>query len=63
MQIGGGQFWKRISVPTLWYQNPCDASTSYMLDQILGKLNFQAKIWPLSKVVPSQNKRTCLKSF
>ena len=25
MQIGGGQFRKRISAPTLWYQNPCDA--------------------------------------
>ena len=26
MQIGGGQFRKRISAPTPWYQNPCDAS-------------------------------------
>ena len=26
MQIGDGQFRKRISVPTPWYQNPCDAS-------------------------------------
>ena len=23
---GGGQFRKRISVPTPWFQNPCDAS-------------------------------------
>ena len=26
MQIGGGHFRKRISAPTPWYQNPCDAS-------------------------------------
>ena len=26
MQIGGGEFRKSISVPTPWYQNPCDAS-------------------------------------
>ena len=26
MEIGGGQFRKRISAPTPWYQNPCDAS-------------------------------------
>ena len=26
MQIGGGQFQKRTSVPTPWYQTPCDAS-------------------------------------
>ena len=26
MQIGGGQFRKRILAPTSWYQNPCDAS-------------------------------------
>ena len=25
MQIGGGEFWKGISAPTPWYQNPCDA--------------------------------------
>ena len=27
MQIGGGQFEKSRSVPTPWYQNPCNAST------------------------------------
>ena len=26
VQIGGGQFRKRISAPTPWYQNPCDAT-------------------------------------
>ena len=26
MQMGGGQFRKRISASTPWYQNPCDAS-------------------------------------
>ena len=31
------QFQKRILAPTLWYQNPCDASIFYMPDQILEK--------------------------
>ena len=26
MQIEGSEFRKRISAPTPWYQNPCDAS-------------------------------------
>ena len=26
VQLGDGQFRKRMSAPNLWYQNPCDAS-------------------------------------
>ena len=37
MQIGGGQFRKRISAPTPWYQNPCDASIFLHARPNLGK--------------------------
>ena len=37
MQIGGDQFRKGMLVPTSWYQNLCDASLSYLPDQILEK--------------------------
>ena len=45
---GVGQFPKRISAPTPWYQNPCDASISYMPGQILGKKKWKSQIfiWP-----------------
>ena len=46
MQIGGGEFRKRISAPTAWYQNPCDASIFQHVRPNLGKeekkLNFHA---------------------
>ena len=41
VQIEGGEFRKRISAPTPWYQNPCDASGFL---HARSKLNFQAKI-------------------
>ena len=48
MQIGGGQFRKRISALTPWYQNPCDASIFlHARPNFRGKmkkLNFQVKI-------------------
>ena len=48
MQTGGGQFRKRISVPTPWYQNPCDAlifrhARQKFWKKMEKKLNFQAK--------------------
>ena len=47
MQIGGGQFQKRISVPTPWYKIPCDESIFIHarpnFRKKVIKLNFQAK--------------------
>ena len=49
MQIGVVQFRKRISAPTPWYQNPCDASIfpharRNFREKMKKQLNFQAKI-------------------
>ena len=45
---GGGEFRKRISAPTPWYQNPRDASiflhARSNFKEKVKKLNFQAKI-------------------
>ena len=64
---GGGQFRKRISAPTPWYQNPCDASIFLHarpnFRKKVKKLNFQAKFWPFFRVLPSQNTKTCSKIF
>ena len=38
--LRGGQFRKRLSAPTPWYQNLCDASIFY---QILGKKILKAQ--------------------
>ena len=49
MQIRAGKFRKGISLPTTWYQSPCDAS-SFLHARLnfkkkkMEKLNFQAKI-------------------
>ena len=44
---GGGQFRKRTSAPTNWYQNPCDASIFLharpKFRKEVKKLNFQVK--------------------
>ena len=56
MQIGGGQFRKKISVPTPWYQNLCDASIFLHarpnFRKKMKKLNFQAKILPFFPPLP-----------
>ena len=46
MQIGGGEFWKGISAPTPWYQNPCDALIFLHARPIFGKNEKEPKFDP-----------------
>ena len=61
MQIGGGEFRKRISAPTPGTKSPCDASIVLHarpnFREKMKKLNFQAKISPFLRVLFSKTIR------
>ena len=67
MQIGGGQFQKRISAPTSWYLNPCDTSIFLHARSNFrkknGKTQFSGQNLTFLRVLPSQNIRAYSNMF